>query len=77
MRTAAAKYISMTKLTIVATDAADFAKKFEALTAGAQVYHPTHFAAVWEKGGVVRVGKRFYEIDTTKPKAAKPKAAKK
>ena len=67
----------MTKLTIVATDAADFGKKFDAMTEGAQVHHPTHFAAVWEKGGVVRVGKRFYDIDTTKPQAEKPKADKK
>ena len=67
----------MRKLTIVAKDAADFCKKFDAMTEGSQVHHPTHFAAVWEKGGVVRVGKRFYDIDTTKPVVAKPKATKK
>lgn len=66
----------MKKLTIKkAKDAAEFARSFDSLTPGTQCIPAAIFADVWEKGGIVRVGKFTYdiEIDAPKPKAKKAK----
>ena len=66
----------MKKLTIKkAKDIAAFAAEFDAATPGTQRIPATVFANVWEKGGIVRVGKFTYEIeiDAPKPKAKKAK----
>ena len=66
----------MKKLTIKkAKDIAAFAAAFDAATPGTQRIPAAIFADVWEKGGIVRVGKFTYEIeiDAPKPKAKKAK----
>ena len=66
----------MRKLTIKkAKDIAAFAAAFNASTPGTQCVPAAKFADVWEKGGIVRVGKKTYEIeiDAPKPKAKKAK----
>jgi len=56
-----------------AKDIREFASNFDQATAGTQRIPAHIFADVWEKGGVVRVGKFTYdiEIDAPKPKAKK------
>ena len=41
------------------------------MTPGSQRIPSGTFADVWENGGVVRVGKAFYEIEIKAPKAKK------
>jgi hypothetical protein len=53
----------------------EFAAQFDQMTPGAQRIPPGVFSDVWEKGGVVRVGKLFYEIEVEAKKAA-PKTKK-
>ncbi len=59
-----------------AKDIQEFASNFNQATAGTQRIGARIFAKVWEKGGVVRVGKFTYniEIDAPKPKAKKTKS---
>lgn len=54
----------------------EFASNFDQATAGSQHIPADFFADVWEKGGVVRIGKFTYdiEIDAPKPKAKKKKS---
>lgn len=57
-----------------AKDIQEFASNFNQATAGTQRIPAGRFADVWEKGGVVRIGKKTYEIEIDAPK---PKAKKK
>lgn len=59
-----------------AKDIQEFALNFDQATAGSQRIPADLFADVWEKGGVVRIGKFTYdiEIDAPKPKAKKKKS---
>jgi len=62
----------MNKLVIKKCKSAeDFAKEFDKATPGAQHVPANTFENVWENGGVVRVGKAFYEIEIKAPKAKK------
>lgn len=54
----------------------DFAKEFDKATPGAQHIPSSVFVDVWEDGGVVRVGKAFYEIEIKAPKAKKAEPKK-
>lgn len=67
----------MKKLTIKkAKDAAEFARKFDAATPGTQQIPAKVFADVWEKGGIIRVGKFTYDIEIDAPKPKKKPAKK-
>ena len=67
----------MKKITIKkAKDLAEFARKFDAITPGSQRIAPKVFANVWEKGGIVRIGKFTYEIEIDAPKPKKKPAKK-
>ena len=57
-----------------AKDIQEFASNFDQATAGTQRVPAARFADVWEKGGVVRIGKFTYDIEIEAPK--KPKAKK-
>jgi len=62
----------MNKLVIKKCKSAEeFAKEFDKMTPGSQRIPSGTFADVWENGGVVRVGKAFYEIEIKAPKAKK------
>ena len=67
----------MKKLTIKkAKDIAAFAAAFDAATPGTQRIAPKVFADVWEKGGIIRVGKFTYDIEIDAPKPKKKPAKK-
>ena len=67
----------MKKLTIKkAKDAVEFAQRFDSLTPGTQRIPAKVFADVWEKGGIVRVGKFTYDIEIDAPKPKKKPAKK-
>ena len=67
----------MKKITIKkAKDIVEFAHKFDLATPGAQRIPAEVFADVWEKGGVVRVGKFVYDIEIDAPKPKKKPAKK-
>ena len=67
----------MKKLTIKkAKDAAAFAAAFDAATPGTQRIPAEVFADVWEKGGIIRVGKFTYDIEIDAPKPKKKPAKK-
>ena len=67
----------MKKLTIKkAKDIAAFAAAFDAATPGTQRIPAEVFADVWEKGGIIRVGKFTYDIEIDAPKPKKKPAKK-